>query len=407
MSYKTFISKRFLFSKGESNFISFITLISIIGVAIGVTVLIISVSILNGFEKEITLKTTSLSSHIQVNSFKPEGIRDYKYVVGQLMDTSNHLGIVSIHPYAQHEAVIKYKDNTEGIILKGIRDEDSIFSSQRKIISGSTVLGSTDTTVIPVIIGSKLASKLGINVDNKVFIIATQGIPSAMNQPTVKACKVVGIYESSMKDFDDVLLYANLGSVQRLFSMGNNVTGIEIMVKDINNIQETSNRIKQILGYPFYSRSIYQIYKGLFTWVELQRNLIPLVLGLIILVAAFNIIGFLLMIVLEKTEEIGILKSLGSNSKDIIHIFFNQGMLITIAGIILGNILGYGLCLLQLKFDLVKVPDIYYVTSVPISISWGAGLWITGITLLICIFITIVPSYLASKLSPITSLRFK
>lgn len=411
MSYKSFIAKRFLFSKGDSNLISFITVISITGVAIGVTALIIAVSILNGFENEITERTVSLSSHIQVTSFKTEGIRDYQYALHILNDTSNHLDIVSIHPYVQHEAVIKFKDKTDGIILKGVRNEDSIFSvtgsAKRKIISGSQVLSETDTTTLPIIIGNKLASKLGISLESKVFIIAAIGIPSPVNPPNVKPFKVVGIYESGLRDYDDVLLYSNLDQVKKLFSMGSNITGLELMIKDIRRIAETTNRIKQLLGYPFYAKSIYQIYMGLFTWVELQKKPIPIVLGLIVVVAAFNIIGFLLMIVLEKTEEIGILKSLGASSADIVKIFFFQGMLISTIGIILGNVMGYGLCLLQLRFDIIKVPDIYYVSKVPIDLSLNIDLLITLITLILSLLVTIVPSYLASKLNPITSLRFK
>ncbi len=407
MSVNSFIAKRFLVSKGSSNFISFITFISIVGVAIGVTVLIISVSILNGFENEITEKTISLSSHIQITSHKADGIKDYQYAIDHLLDTAEHLGIVSIHPFVQHEAVLKFKDKTEGIILKGIRNEDSIFSSQRKIISGSTFLDKKDTTVLPVIIGNKLAQKMGLTIENKVFIIATNGIPSPLNPPTVKPFKIIGIYESGLKEYDDVLIYGNMDEVQKLYSMGSNVTGLEVMIKDIKKITATENKISKILGYPFFPKSIFELFPSLFSWVELQKKPIPIVLGLITIVAAFNIIGFLLMIVLEKTEEIGILKSLGASSADVVKIFFYQGMLISIIGIILGNIAGYGLCLIQLKFNIITIPDIYNMTKVPIELSWFTGFIITTITLLLSIIVTIIPSYLASRLNPITSLRFK
>jgi lipoprotein-releasing system permease protein len=408
MSYKSFIAKRFLFAKGESNFISFIALISITGVAIGVAVLIISVSILNGFERAITEKTVSLSSHIQITSFKPEGIRDYQHTINILKDTSNHFGVVSLNPYVQHEAVIKFKDKTEGIILKGIRNEDGIFSNKRKIINGTGLLTLDDTSIIPLIIGNKLANKLGINLDNKVFIIATIGIPSPVNPPTVKPFKIVGIYESGLRDYDDIISYTDLTQAQKLFSMGKNVTGIEVMIMDIDKIAETTARMTRVLNHPDNNaKSIFTIYRGLFTWVELQKKPIPIVLGLISIVAAFNIIGFLLMIVLEKTEEIGILKSLGASSMEIIKIFFFQGMIISLIGILFGNLLGYGLCLIQLKFDIIKIPDIYYVTKVPIQLSLNTGLLITLITLCLSLLVTIIPSYLASKLNPITSLRFK
>ena len=407
MSYEIFLSRRFLRPGKDSNFVSFITLISIAGVAIGVTALIIAVSVLGGFEKEITEKAISVASHIQVTTFNPKGIEDYQSVINKITDPAENYGIVSAHPYVQREAVIKFKDVTEGIILKGVRNEDNVFSSQRRIIQGSGDISQVDSGFSSIIIGNKIASKLNASIGSKIFIIATVGLPSPANPPNVKPFKVIGIYESGLKEYDDVILYGNMSDVQKLFSFGSNITGIELMIKDISRIQEVTNKIKKMLGYPFYPKSVFQVYKGLFTWVELQKKPIPLVLGLIVIVAAFNIIAFLLMIVLEKTETIGILKSLGSTNRDIIKIFFYQGLLISVTGIILGNILGYGLCLLELKYNFIKLPDLYYMTRVPILIDWNTGLLITGITLLLSLLVTIIPSYLASRLNPVTSLRFK
>jgi lipoprotein-releasing system permease protein len=407
MSYEYFLFKRFLRPGKKSSFVSFITFISIAGIAIGVTAIIISVSVLNGFEQEITQKAVSVSSHIQVTTFRPGGFADYQAVINQITDPEEKLGIVSAHPYAQREAVIKYKDNTDGIILKGVRSSDNIFNSQRKIVNGSGDVSIVDSGLSSIVIGNKLADKLNIKIGSKVFIIATVGMPSPSNPPSVKPFKVIGIYESNLKEYDDVLLYCDLSAAQKLFGMGSNVTGIELMLNNINNIKDATVKIRHILGYPFYPRSVFQIYRGLFTWVELQKKPIPLVLGLIIIVAAFNVIAFLLMIVLEKTETIGILKSMGSTNRDIIKIFFYQGLFISIIGIILGNILGYGLCLLELEYNIIKLPDIYYMSHVPILINWNLGIIITALTLLLSLIVTIIPSYLASKLNPVTSLRFK
>ncbi|MCI0449968.1 MAG: ABC transporter permease [Chlorobi bacterium] len=403
-----FLAKRFLRSRKESNFISFITFVSIAGIAIGVAALIIAVSVLNGFEKEITEKAVSLSSHIQVTSFKKEGIADYNKVINLLKSTENNFGVTAAHPYIQKEAVIKFKDRTEGIIIKGVRNEDNIFNAQRTIVSGSGELGNIDSTTSKIIIGNKLASKLNITLDDKVFIIATVGIPSVANTPTIKAFRVTGIYESGLKEYDDVLLYSDLKDAQKLFSMGPYVTGIEVFLNDINKIRKVTSEIKAKVDYPNNNaRNVFQLYKGLFTWIELQKEPIPIVLGLIVIVAAINIIGFLLMLVLEKTETIGILKSLGARNFDIVKLFFIQGMFISIAGIILGNILGFGLCLLQIEYDIIKIPEIYYMSKVPIVIDWNIGITITVIAVILSIIVTVIPSYLASRLNPVTSLRFK
>jgi lipoprotein-releasing system permease protein len=408
MGYNLFLARRFLKSRKESSFISFITFISIAGTAIGVAALIIAVSVLNGFEKEITEKAVSLSSHIQITSFKPEGINDYTKVISSVRNPEYNFGVTATHPYVQREAVIKFKDKTEGIIVKGVRSSDSIFSRQRTIISGTGNLGQIDSSLSWIVIGNKLAKKLGISVDDKIFIIATVGIPSPTNTPNIKGFKVAGIYESGLKEFDDVLLYVDMKDAQKLFNMGNYVTGVELFLNDINRIKDVTNQLKIKVDYPNNNaKSVYQSYKGLFTWVELQKKPIPIVLGLIIAVAAINIIGFLLMLVLEKTETIGILKSLGATNGDITKIFFYQGMFISVIGIIIGNLLGFGLCLIQLKYDIIKIPELYYMTHVPLVIDWNIGITITLIALALSIFVTVIPSYLASRLNPVTSLRFK
>lgn len=403
-----FLANRFLRSRKESGFISFITFISITGIAIGVAALIISVSVLNGFEDEITDKAVSLSSHIQLTSFKKEGISDYQKILNELKSPENNFDVKSAHPYVQKEAVIKFKDVTEGIVIKGVRAGDNIFDDKRKITEGTGELGKIDSLVSKIIIGNKLADKLGINLDSKVFIIATVGVPSAVNTPTIKAFKVTGIYESGLKEYDDVLLYTDLSDAQKLFSMGPYVTGIEMNLNNTDNIRRVTNELKVKIDYPNNKAvSVFQQYKGLFTWIDLQKKPIPIVLGLIIMVAAFNIVGFLLMLVLEKTETIGILKSLGAQNSDIIKVFFFQGMFISVAGIIFGNILGYGLCLLQLKYNLIKIPAIYYMTQVPLELDLLTGVLITIFAVILSMVVTIIPSYLASRMNPINTLRFK
>lgn len=403
-----FLAYRFIRSKNTSGFISFITFISVSGIAIGVAALIIAVSVLNGFEKEITNKTISLSSHIQLTSFKKEGIPDYKKIITELRDTNNNFFVKKAYPFIQKEAVIKFRDNTEGIILKGIREDDNIFGEQRRIINGSDKFSNQDSLNNGIIIGNKLAKKLNINTGDKVFLIATIGLPSASNTPTVKGFKVIGIYESGLKEYDDVLVYISLTDAAKLFSMGPYVTGIEIFLLNSDKIKTVTNEIKTKIDYPNNNaRNVFQIYKGLFTWVELQKEPIPIILGLIIIVAAINIIGFLLMLVLEKTQTIGILKSLGAKNTDIISIFFIQGMIISLTGILIGNLLGYGLCYLQAEYNIITIPEIYYMSTVPLEISLKTGLLITIIAIVLSILVTVIPSYMASRLNPITSLRFK
>jgi lipoprotein-releasing system permease protein len=404
MNYKFYIAKRFLFSKKESKFISFITYFYILGVTLGVAALIIAVSILNGFEKEIKDKVAGLVSHIQITSFSSEGVENPDEIISLLKDKVSD--ITAISPYVQKEAVIRYKDRVEGIILKGIDPQSDVSTSRNKIIRGDPNLISKDTIFSNLIIGDKLAKKLGVDVGSKVIIFGLTGIPSPFNQPKLKQFKVTGIYETGLRDYDDVLIYTDLKTAQKLFSFRNNVYGIEIKIKDIDKAEEIVNEIKRYVDYPNYPRSLFKVYRGLFSWVELQKAPTPVILALIIVVAVFNIVGTLLMLILEKTQSIGILKSLGASSANIRFIFLLDGLIIGLIGIFLGIVLGVGLSLLELKFKFFKLPDIYYMKSVPILLEVDKIILISVITLVLVFIATLIPSHIASKFEPIKSLRF-
>ncbi|MBK8982390.1 MAG: ABC transporter permease [Ignavibacteria bacterium] len=404
MNYKLFIAGRFLFSKGESKFISFITYISIIGVTLGVAALIIAVSVLNGFEKEIRDKVAGLVSHIQITSFLSEGLSDHKEVIPMMKNDFKE--IKGISPIVQKEAVIRFKTGVEGIILKGIVPETDLSKSKNKIISGSSDFTPVDSIFSKLLIGDKLAKKLGIEAGNKVIVFGLNGIPGPFNQPKLKQFIVSGIYETGLKELDDIIIYTDIKTTQKLFEYGENVSGIEIELYDIDNAELVVNKIKTEIGYPYYPKSLFRLYKPLFTWVELQKAPIPIVLGLIILVATFNIVGTLLMLVLEKTQSIGVLKTLGVSKSGIVKIFLYDGLLIGIIGIILGNILGLGICFLEMKYNFFALPEIYYMKSVPILLNPDYIIFITVITFILTITATLIPSFLASKLDPVKSIRF-
>lgn len=404
MNYKFLIARRYLFSKKDSKFVSFITYIAIFGVALGVATLIVTMSILDGFEKKIKDKVAGLVSHIQVSSFYPEGLSDYNETIKEIKDSVPQ--VTGISPYVQKEAVIRYKENIEGILLKGIVQGTDLSTTRSRIIKGEFNLEKIDTIFSRLLIGEKLANKLGINVGTKVIVFGMQGIPSPMNPPKIKQFIVSGIYETGLREYDDVLIYTDLATTQKLFDYGNRVTGIEIKVSNIDEVETITTRLKKMLDYPNYPKSMFKLYKGLFSWVELQKAPTPIILGLIIIVATFNIIGTLLMLILEKTQSVGILKSLGASNFDIMKIFLFDGIIIGIIGIILGNAIGLGVCLAELKYKFFKLPEIYYMKEVPILLNTESFILVSCITLLLVFLATIIPAYLASKFDPVKSLRF-
>jgi lipoprotein-releasing system permease protein len=314
----------------------------------------------------------------------------------------------NVNPFVSQLAIISSKTTKDGISIKGIRPEDNWKGVREDIIQGKLEL--KDDQVLPsIIIGKKLADKLMVKVGDKVTVFALNKnkIPSADNMPNIQKFVIAGIFESGMAAYDDLVAYTNLNTAQRLFNTNDNISGYDIRVNDISKIDSLSDYLTNHLSYPYAVRSIYQIHRNIFTWIELQKKPIPIVLGLIIIVAVFNIIGTLLMIVLEKTNAVGILKSLGASRKQIISIFVYQGCYLAIAGILIGNVIAFILTWLQYRYKLISIPSsVYFMSSVPIYISPQNFLIVSVITFALCIIASLMPSYIASKIQPVSTLRF-
>ncbi len=233
MNYSLFIASRYLFSRNSSGFIHFITLISVLGVTLGVAALIIATSIMNGFEKEIKEKVSGLVAHIQVSSFKSEGLPDYQEAIAIIKDSVN--GITGISPIVQKEAVLRTKAGVEGLILKGIVPETDVSSAQSKILKGEFNLNPVDSTFSRLVVGNKLADKMKIDIGSKVIVFGLTGIPSPANTPKIKQFIVSGIYESGLREYDDMIVYTDLLTAQNTFALGESVTGIEIKLNNIDS----------------------------------------------------------------------------------------------------------------------------------------------------------------------------
>jgi lipoprotein-releasing system permease protein len=400
MSFPLFISRKYLVSKQDSRFINFITVISIIGIALGVSAVVIALSILNGFEKTITSKIVDFDSHIQVLSYRSisPDFRKNSAVIEQLTGSDS----ANISYFASKKGIIKSRNNVEGVNIKG---NSSFISLARNMVDGKHPEASDQ-----VLLGKKLANKLQVWTGDKVTVFALNRdkMPSPENLPNIKSFIVSGIFESGMAEYDDLNIYLSLSSAQALFNIGDNITGYDIRVNNISKIDSLTELLNTKLRYPHFAKSIYQTHRNIFTWLELQKKPIPIVLGLIIVVAVFNIIGTLLMIVLEKTPAIGVLKSLGARNKQVIRIFIYQGVFLSIAGIMLGNLLSFILLFIQLEYNVISLPSsIYFVSNVPVELSAGIFILVSVITFVLALAASIIPSYIASRIRPVSALRFQ
>ena len=398
-----FISKRYIFSKKDSRFINLISVISIIGISLGVAILIIALSILSGFEETITNKITDFDSHIKITSYKnilPDHKKNKKLIENIIGNYKDY-----VNPFASGLVIIGTNKIKDGVSIKGIQKEDNWKGIKQSIVEGNFNLDENK-----IIIGKKLADKLRIKVNDSVTLFALKNnqLPSAENFPNIEKFIVSGIFESGMSEYDDLIAYISLTDAQNLFSIGNNINGYDIKLNNISVIDSFTNILNSDLRYPHSARSIYRIHRNIFTWIDLQKKPIPIILGLIIIVAVINIVGTLLMIVLEKTNSIGILKSLGAKRKQIISIFIYQGIFLALTGILFGNILALILTYLQEKYNIISLPSsVYFVTTVPIKISPEIFIGISVITFLLCFIISVIPSYIASRIQPIASIRFR
>lgn len=405
MSFTFFVSKKFTLSRKDSRFITLISFISVVGISIGTAILIIALSVLNGFQKIIEEKITDFDAHIQITSFQTL-LPNYHQVLPFIYETIEPFA-VDVSPYAANLSIISSKNFQEGVSIKGIIPSNKSLRLQKSIIDGEYL---TDFSEKPsLLVGKKLAEKLFINVGDlvTVFALNKNEIPTPNNLPNIQRFKVTGIFESGMANYDDQIAYTDLQTAQALFNFDDNVTGYDVKLNDITKIDSLTFLLSKKLGYPHDVRSIYQIHRNIFTWIELQKKPIPIVLGLIILVAVFNIVGSLLMVVLEKTNAIGTLKSLGALNSQISRIFIFQGFFLAAAGVIIGNLLAYTLILIQIKYNIISLPSsVYFTSTVPLIISRDIFFLVSAITLLLSLTAAFIPSFIASRFKPISSLRF-
>lgn len=403
MSYSRFIAERYLQASHRKGFLSFISSIAIIGVALGVAALIIALSVLGGFERELTEKVIGFTSHVQVTSFRNAPLPNYGTNTTRIEECSPL--VKAVQPFVAREALIRFKENVDGVFLKGIDPTRDISGVAKYIVAGTYDITRTAGGLANLVVGKKLADKLEISLNDKVTIFGTGN--AAEKQMRVMQFKVVGIYESGMAEYDDVFAFTSLKDAQILFQFGETVSGYDVNVTNVDSVDAVAEQIRETLGFPHYPRTVFQNYRSLFSWIELQKKPIPIILGLIIIVATVNIVGTLLMVVLGKTKEIGILKSLGAKRGDITSIFVRQGLWIGIVGTALGNLFAFSLCFAEQKLRFLSLPsDIYFMSSVPILLKPDFFIVVSLISIALCYCCSLLPAWLASRIDPIRAIRF-
>ena len=415
MSYEFFVAKRYFHSKRRTGFISLINYFSIAGVMIGVAALIIVLSVMNGFETEVRSRIIGFDAHVRFRSFHYRGVENYENFMRQLQNFDH---VAAQSPYIQERAMILNGDNTDLILVKGIDPASALKVSDvgTNIVWGElnldTILVEGERPLPGIVLGKSLALNLDVSLNDKIWLasfVNTKNI-SMPQVPLVKGFRVAGLFETGLYDYDRNFGYVSIASGQQLFKMGNKVSGIEIMLDkmSLETLSEVAQKISNTFGYPYTAETWYERNKNLFSWMQIEKWAAFVILSLIIMVAAFNIISTLIMVVMEKKREIGILKSLGSTSKSIMKIFVFQGIISGMVGTILGCLIGYLLCWSQLKYQWFSLPsDIYFINALPIEMKALDFVLIAFIGVFICFSATLYPSWRAAKLDPVQAIRYE
>ena len=409
MSYEFFIAKRYLRSKRKTKFVSVITLISIGGVLIGVTALDFILSMMNGFEKEVRSRIIGTSAHVSVFSTYEEGMDNYHELIPGIKEVKH---VVEVAPYIYYKAAIASKTGSDGIVVRGIDPERErlVTDLQRNLSLGSLDLEPEEDGLPGILLGATLADRLGVELgDNVVLFSLKEGsLTTGWSQPKASKLKLRGIFETGMYEYDASLAYISLSTAQKLFNLGNKVTGLQVKLDNLYQAGKVAKAVEEKLGYHYYALDWMHMHKNLFSWMALEKYAMFIVLSLIVAVAAFNIISTLIMVVIEKRKDIGILKSMGSTNFSIMKIFMFEGLVVGVVGIVLGTAFGYLLCWIQKSFNIISLPpEIYFISSLPVDMRPLDFIVVALAAMLLTFLATVYPARRASQLPPVEAIRYE
>lgn len=418
MSFELFVGLRYLRAKQKEAFISINAVISIAGVMLGVTAMMVVLAVMTGFSTDIKSKILGMNAHIRVMS-QSGNLKDYEQVLKKIEGVQ---GVTAAAPFVHSQVMLRGGSHISGAILKGIDPsragrvldlEKNMGDNDLRALSqpeGAQVVGSAPP-VPGIILGQELARLLMVGPEDELHVVSPLGgslTPVGGRVPHMKRFRVVGLFDSGMYDYDTSFAYVSIESAQRLLRLGDSVNGIEVRADDIYRVGPICETVLESLGPGYWTQDWMQMNKNFFSALKLEKTVMFIILVLIILVAAFNIVSTLIMMVMDKTKEIAILKSMGAKGKSIMKIFMLDGLIIGIAGTILGLVGGGLLCYLLKRYEFVKLPsDVYYISTLPVRVEVLDVVLIALSAVAISFLATLYPSYQASRLDPAAAIRYE
>ena len=406
------IAWRYLGAQRKSLFVSLIGIFSMLGVSIGVFALSVALSAVNGFEKEVTAQMIGKDAHFEMYAYRSEPVLNYDSLAGVVMAQDSE--VVASAPFVIYKVGSRSKKVNDGIVIYGIDAERSakVVNLSENIVSGNYSLDSLPDAMgerrPAVILGVSLANRLRVLVGDKIIIQTFQSTDAVSSGgPKILACVVAGIFETGMYEYDGNIAYIGIPEAQKLLGLRiNEVSGIQFRVKDQWKANESAERAGDVIGYPYYFIDWKTKNITLLKWMNYEKFIVAAIICLIILVAAFNIISSLIMVVTDKTKEIGILRSMGLSRRGVMRVFMLMGSFIGVGGTILGGTVGLILCALQQTYHFIKLPgDVYVLPYFPVLIDPLDVIIVFVLGILLCTLSTLLPAWKASTLDPVGAIR--
>ncbi len=409
LPFEIFVSLRYLKTKKRYGTISLNTFVSIAGVLIGVATSIITLSVMTGFQGYFRDKILSATFHAAVLEYTGKGMVEHR-ALAEKVEKLPH--VLATTPFIISQVMLTTKERVQGVVVRGIdpATEGNVTDLKKNMTEGSLPdLAGIGRKLPGIIIGEDLSRRFGVNIGDVITMVNPIGEETALGMvPKMRKFELVGVFDAGMYDYNTGYAYISLPEAQKFFDMPGRVSGLQVRVDDVYRADAIAASIQSAVGFPYFTRNWIEMNKNFFSALKLEKIGMALILVVVIIVASFNIIGTLTMIVMEKSREIAILKSMGATGRSIMGIFMFSGLIIGAVGTILGTGIGYGLVALITKSGLISLPkDVYQVSHLPLSITGYDVLFIALTALGISFLATIYPAWQAARQDPVEVLRYE
>ncbi len=405
MSFEYFIARRYLTAKRKQAFISVITFISVLGITIGVMALVIAIALITGFQNDVQDKILGSTSHIMISDITGEGMSDYQGLMEAVQEIG---GVISATPVLYDTVLLNGPYKSSGAVLRGVDFSAEVnFSDWMKNLQAGRIPSNKDGKEI--LLGRDLAFNMGAGIGDVITVLTSSFRLSPVGPiPRRKQFEVVGIFRTGLYEFDSSSAFISLSAAQDLYKQENRISMLNVRIEDIFKAPSIAEKIEVILTPELFATTWMKLNEPLFSALKLEKKLLFFTITLIVLVAALNIIATLILMVMEKTRDIGILIAMGTTARRIKKIFFVQGAMIGVIGTTMGTLLGLIWCWFANTYKIIKLPvDIYPISYVPFRLGILDLLMIIGITLFITFLSTLFPAHRASKVNPVMALKYE